>query len=137
MYDTIWKVSVLAILIYILYTLFKIQKQIIIQNNKDKNIVLKNLENLNSVDNFLSNNTLETLEEYSEKSIDESLVQSLEDDDNVFEHKKNEFQFSNTFTQQDLKDRNLKDIKNIAKNLNISISNKKKNDIINEILINK
>ena len=137
MYDTIWKVSVFAMLIYIIYTLYKIQKQIIIENNNNKNIVVKNLD---SVDNFLSNNTLETLEESLNESLDEALDKTLDqslDDNNIFENKKNEFHFSNNFTEEELKDKNLKDIKNIAKNLNISISNKKKNDIISEILVNK
>ena len=68
MYDTIWKVSVFAMLIYIIYSLYKIQKQIIVENNNNKNIVSQNLNNLNCVDNFLSNNTLETLEESFDQS---------------------------------------------------------------------
>ena len=73
MYDKIWKISVLAMLIYIIYILYKIQKQIIMKNDNNKNIVLKNLQNFNSVDNFLSNNTFETLDESLEKSLIEEL----------------------------------------------------------------
>lgn len=131
MYDTIWKVSVLVMLIYIIYSLYYIKKNINIYNNDSKNIIeYKHFDNVDCMNDILTetdnsleisdNNDINNREELSQVS-ESSFYIDIDIEQN----------------ENELKNKNLKELKIIAKNLNIPIHNKKKNDIINEILVNK
>lgn len=129
MYDTIWKITILIMLIYIIYILFKIQDNMKITEKESKNIIYKNFENLTnfeSIDDILTENS--TIESINDNDIQELSENEIEDQDN---------NYNINIENDDLKNKNLKDLKIIAKKLNISITNKKKNDILNEILLYK
>ena len=122
-YDNIWKISILLILIYIIYTIYELKMEIknnLFYDKLDKNIVYKNYYEENN------NNNLE--EEERELSIEEI----LEDNNDLQSISDISIQSINS---QDLKNKNLKELKSFAKTLNINISKKKKDDIINDILI--
>ena len=122
-YDNIWKISILLILIYIIYTIYELKMEIknnLFYDKLNKNIVYKNYYEENN------NNNLE--EEERELSIEEI----LEDNNDLQSISDISIQSINS---QDLKNKNLKELKSFAKTLNINISKKKKDDIINDILI--
>lgn len=133
MYDTIWKVSVLLMLIYIIYSLYLIKKDIYtkIEKQESKNIVFKDFNSIDYENDILTENSLSD-DDYS--ITDKRELEEL--CDNLSENSTNNIEI-NEFRDENLKNKNLKELKIIAKNLNISINNKKKNDIINEILFNK
>lgn len=129
MYDTIWKVSVLAMLIYIIYSLYYIKKDIYIHKNDSKNIIqYKHFDNVDYTNDILTE---------TDNSFEVSETNKEEDELSQITESSFTINIDNSQNENDLKNKNLKELKIIAKNLNIPIHNKKKNDIINEILVNK
>jgi len=125
-YDNLWKITILIILIYIIYTIYELKMEIknsFLYDRLDKSIVYKNC-------NY---NNLEEEEEERELSIEEILEKDIMKNDNDLQS------ISDISIQsihsEDLKTKNLKELKSFAKTLNINISKKKKDDIINDILI--
>lgn len=137
MYDTIWKVSVLAMLVYIIYSLYLIKKDIYtkIEKQESKNIVFKDF---NSIDYENDIFTEDSLSDNNYSITEKRELEELSNDVSEISESSIIINIDNNdLSDENLKNKNLKELKIIAKNLNIPIHNKKKNDIITEILFNK
>lgn len=122
-YDNLWKITILLLLLYIIYIIYEVQieiKEKFLPEKINKNIVYKNFndnenENLREeILDFEYENEHENENEHDLQSISDISIQSI--------------------NSEDLKTKNVKELKSFAKSLNINTSKKKKDDIITDIL---
>lgn len=122
MIDNIWKISIIILLLYIIYNIHSIKSSI---KTNDKHIIQTYYKNMND-DNIseICSIDKQSIELEDELEINSLSINSLNENSDDFEN----------LELNNLQNKNVKDLRIIAKKLNIPIHNKKKNDIINEIL---
>jgi len=122
-YDNLWKITILLLLLYIIYIIYEVQieiKEKLLPEKINKNIVYKTF---NDNDNDNENLREEILDfEYENENENEHDLQSISDIS------------IQSMNSEDLKTKNVKELKSFAKSLNINTSKKKKDDIITDIL---
>ena len=118
-YDNLWKITILLLLLYIIYIIYEVQieiKEKLLPEKINKNIVYKTF---NDNDN---ENLREEILDFDYENENEHDLQSISDIS------------IQSINSEDLKTKNVKELKSFAKSLNINTSKKKKDDIITDIL---